>query len=92
MAELDAQRQRRKFVNLLMSFRFPNLSLPILMLSLLPLSAEVPQAAFLKANCTDCHDAEEKKGGLDLTSLDWKLTDPVNFEKWVKVYDQVQKR
>ncbi len=57
-----------------------------------PSAAAAPQVAeFFGNHCTDCHDAEEKKGGLDLESLEWKPEDRANFEKWVKIYDFVQK-
>lgn len=39
--------------------------------------------------CIDCHDAETKKGNLDLTSLKLDLADPKNFALWVKVHDAV---
>lgn len=35
-------------------------------------------AAFFAQHCTDCHDAETKKGGLDLTALTLKLDDRTN--------------
>lgn len=46
-------------------------------------------AAFFSANCLDCHDAETKKGGLDLEGLsrDWK--DGRTFAQWVKIHDRV---
>jgi hypothetical protein len=43
--------------------------------------------SFVEAHCTDCHDADTKKGGLDLTAL--KL-DAAGFEEWVKVHDRVR--
>ena len=61
----------------------------ILGLLLLPLgsaSAEVPP--FLDKNCVECHDADSKKGGLDLTALRPELTDAKSFEAWVKVFDR----
>lgn len=39
--------------------------------------------------CTDCHDAETKKGNLDLTALKFDLSDAKNFATWVKVHDAV---
>jgi hypothetical protein len=36
-----------------------------------------------------CHDADTKKGGLDLTSLKFELTDPDNFALWVKIHDRI---
>jgi len=38
---------------------------------------DVPSAAFgafLQKNCFECHDAETKKGGLDLSSLKFDLS------------------
>jgi len=46
-------------------------------------------AAFFEQHCTDCHDAAEKKGGLDLTSLALKLDDRANLATWVKVHDRI---
>lgn len=43
----------------------------------------------LEKHCTECHDAETKKGGLDLTALSSDLANPQTFARWVKVYDQV---
>lgn len=43
---------------------------------------------FLEKHCVECHDAETKKGGLDLTALKSDLTDRKSFESWVKVFDR----
>ncbi|MBA3697678.1 MAG: DUF1592 domain-containing protein [Planctomycetes bacterium] len=43
---------------------------------------------FIKANCTECHDADVDKGGLDLTALPYG-SDPRSHERWVRVYDRV---
>ena len=40
-------------------------------------------------NCFECHDAETKKGGLDLTALKFDLANMTNFSKWVLVHDRV---
>ncbi len=45
---------------------------------------------FFEQHCYDCHDADEKKGGLDLTSLALKLDERANFEMWVKVHDAIE--
>ena len=37
----------------------------------------------------DCHDADTKKGGLDLSSLSTDGTDAAAHKKWVRVYDRV---
>ncbi|MBK8094020.1 MAG: DUF1592 domain-containing protein [Verrucomicrobiaceae bacterium] len=56
-----------------------------------PAFAAAPKAitTFFDQHCTECHDAEVKKGGLDLTALAFDLKDPQLFEKWVKVHDSV---
>lgn len=51
------------------------------------LSAGDP-AAFFEQHCIDCHDAAEKKGGIDLTELTLKLDDRSNFATWEKVHDR----
>ncbi|MEI6236089.1 MAG: DUF1592 domain-containing protein [Planctomycetota bacterium] len=43
---------------------------------------------FLKAHCIDCHDADTKKGGLDLTALDFK-DDITTHTQWVHVFDRI---
>ena len=52
--------------------------------------ATPPSQTFLKANCFDCHDPENSKGGLDLSSAKWNPADSKNFALWVKVHDRVQ--
>lgn len=44
---------------------------------------------FLDQNCMDCHDAEMKKGGLDLAALSTDGTDAAALKKWVRVFDRV---
>src|SRR6185295_2399689 len=43
---------------------------------------------FLTKYCTECHDAETKKGDLDLTSFKLDLDDPQNFSRWVLIHDR----
>ncbi|MCF7787582.1 MAG: DUF1592 domain-containing protein [Prosthecobacter sp.] len=50
-----------------------------------------PVTPFLEKHCTECHDGDVKKGGLDLTALAFKPEDRKNFDLWVKVYDRVNK-
>ncbi|MES2694953.1 MAG: DUF1592 domain-containing protein [Verrucomicrobiota bacterium] len=55
--------------------------------------AEPPPAAaatFIEAHCAKCHDDVEKKGGLDLTALEFKPGELKNFATWVKVHDYVR--
>src|SRR6266851_1698098 len=72
------------------------ISLPfaIFLAAVAPLFAgELPKSCrqFLDAHCTECHDPDVKKGGLDLTSLKYDLAQPTNFAKWVLVHDRVNK-
>ena len=60
-----------------------------LLTSLLSAAAVEMPRAFFEKHCTDCHDAAEKKGGLDLTALKTNFADADNFARWVKVYDRV---
>lgn len=56
-------------------------------------AAQIVSAAdtrgFIEQHCFDCHDAESKKGGLDLSALALKLDDRANFAAWVKVHDRI---
>src|SRR5207302_1351558 len=44
---------------------------------------------FLDQHCTGCHDAAEKKGGLDLEALPVKFDTEKDRAEWVKVFDRV---
>ncbi len=46
-------------------------------------------APFVEKHCAECHDAETKQGGLDLTALKLDLANPTNFARWVHVHDRV---
>ena len=45
---------------------------------------------FFEQHCFDCHDATEKKGGLDLDALTTNFADAENFGRWVKVHDHIE--
>ena len=45
---------------------------------------------FLENHCFDCHDADVRKGGLDLDALSQNLDDPAALAKWVRIHDRVQ--
>jgi hypothetical protein len=49
-----------------------------------------PVASLLDQYCFDCHDAETKKGGLDLTSLSLDAQNATAFSTWVLVHDRVR--
>ncbi len=53
-------------------------------------AAFAQQESFLKKHCFECHDAESKQGGLDLTSLKVELANADNFAKWVKIHDRIE--
>jgi hypothetical protein len=46
----------------------------------------------LESVCTDCHDAETRKGGLDLSALAFQPENPANRNTWIQVYDRVKNR
>ncbi len=54
-----------------------------------PVAAWAEQDAFLEAHCTECHDPDYTKGGLDLLALERTLDDATTFQTWVKIYDKV---
>ncbi len=43
---------------------------------------------FLEKHCVECHDADTKKGGLDLTALKLDLANQKNFSTWVTIHDR----
>ena len=53
-------------------------------------AAEFKPASFFAKHCIECHDAETKKGNLDLTSLKPDFADAENFARWVKVHDYIE--
>ena len=65
-----------------------SLRISLLAALLLPLTGIPAVAPFLDKNCVECHDADAKKGGLDLTALKSDLTDARSFETWVKIFDR----
>lgn len=45
---------------------------------------------FVHQHCVECHDADTKKGGLDLTALKFDLAEKPSFDAWVKIHDRVR--
>jgi hypothetical protein len=62
--------------------------LVLILLCLTPSVSFGALAPFLEKNCVECHDADAKKGGFDLTALKADLKDAKSFEAWVKVFDR----
>jgi hypothetical protein len=56
-------------------------------------AANLPEVAlpFVERHCVECHDAETKKGGLDLTALKFDPGNATNFSTWVVVHDRVSR-
>src|ERR1700722_17856568 len=50
-----------------------------------------PARAFIEAHCVDCHDADSKKGNLDLDALSPQLDDPASEARWILVHDRVER-
>lgn len=48
-------------------------------------------AAFLERHCFECHDGAARKAGLDLEHLEWAFDDRARFERWVRVFDRVER-
>src|SRR5689334_15628690 len=44
---------------------------------------------FLERHCVECHDAEVRKGGLDLTALAFEPAYATNYSRWVTLHDRV---
>jgi hypothetical protein len=60
--------------------------LSIVTLFAVALATAAEPRAFMEKHCFECHDAETKKGGLDLTTLRYDAAKP---EKWVQLHDAV---
>lgn len=64
----------------------------ILSLSVLPILAHAQSAPpQIEQRCIECHDKDTTKGGLDLTSLSFDLKDPATRDRWIRIYDRVEK-
>src|SRR5207244_6191709 len=55
------------------------------------MALDLPLASrqFVEQYCVECHDADTKKGGLDLTALKFDPANSTNFSTWVLVHDRV---
>jgi len=45
---------------------------------------------FLDTHCVECHDADVKKGGLNLADLNFALENADNFALWQRVHERVK--
>lgn len=49
-----------------------------------------PVTTFVGQHCTECHDAEVTKGGLNLASLTFDPASPDNFKVWQRIFERVR--
>ncbi len=63
----------------------------LLLPSVTALSAPARLKTFLEANCSNCHDSETRKGGLNLEDLSYEPTQRRNALTWQHVFDRVAK-
>lgn len=65
--------------------------LPVLLMAVSAAAAPDPASLrpFLERHCVECHDAEVRKGGLDLTALPFEPERATNFARWVLIHDRV---
>lgn len=70
--------------------RLPLLSCFVFLPLLCGALAAAEAGRFLEDHCVSCHDAETKKGGLDLTALAAISSDAQTFAQWVKVHDRIR--
>jgi mono/diheme cytochrome c family protein len=59
-----------------------------LLLWLVPFPASGITETFLEQHCYECHDADAKKGRLDLTALEFSAE---NTPVWIKIHDVVER-
>jgi mono/diheme cytochrome c family protein len=55
-----------------------------------PRAAEAAPRAFIEKHCVECHDAETKEAGLDVSALKFEPKQPDNFARWVKIHDRLE--
>jgi len=44
----------------------------------------------ISQSCVECHDKDTAKGGLDLTSLSFDLSDRSIRERWIRIHDRIE--
>jgi hypothetical protein len=66
----------------------PLFPLAVLVVAIAP-QVGADQGPFLGTHSFGCHDPQTRSGGLDLTTLQADVDDPVTFANWVKVHDRV---
>lgn len=49
-----------------------------------------PAGGLLERYCSECHNADNQEGGLDLSSLAFDLDDKATASRWEKLFDRVE--
>lgn len=49
-------------------------------------------ASLIERNCFECHNAATTEGKLDLTAVPFDLANPNGIERWVQIFDRVEKK
>lgn len=82
----------------MLNFRLRNISYPLLLGTVLLAWALTPTLwaagvipPQIEQSCVDCHDKDTHKGGLDLTTQSFDLTNGAARDTWVRVHDRVEK-
>jgi len=64
----------------------------IFSLSAVPMLAHAQSAPpQIEKSCLECHDKDNTKGSLDLTALPFDLANPATRDRWIRIYDRVEK-
>ena len=48
-------------------------------------------SSLLEQSCLDCHSKETSEGGLDLTALSFELNNRAVRDRWVRIYDRIDR-
>jgi hypothetical protein len=67
----------------------PSTALALLLVTIATAAPPAELLPFLEQNCYDCHDADTKKGGLDLDELSADLSNLESLAKWTHLHDVV---
>lgn len=56
------------------------------------LKAEIPESirSFINTYCIECHDAQSRSGGLDLSSNEIDLSLRSTYTKWTRLHDRIR--
>jgi hypothetical protein len=90
--------KRRRLISLSFGIRFSRPAFwagsALLVPTLAAVAAEPAQPPavrrMIEQLCIDCHDADIRKGGLDLGSVTFDLSNPKSFSTWIAVHDRVR--